>query len=164
MQTPRPLSPNENFTILKLASGEVLLAIKLNETSEELTVEFPFIVKNYPRLLRDGRISESVTAGPFCSFAENRVFTFKKSHLLFAKKMHSIAIPFYMSLYEEHERELIYFNETLRKSELPSNSPTLLDTDSQEEEDWNDEIASEMEERLRATLNKLKRTKNDKLH
>jgi len=163
MQTPRPLSTNENFTILKLTSGEVLLAIKLSETSEEITVEFPFIVKNYPRILRTGNIVESVTAGPFCSFAENRVFTFKKNHLLFAKKLHSVAIPFYISLYEQHERELLYFDETIRKTEVETNPPTTLMAE--DDEEWDDEsINEEMQDRLSDVLNKLKKTRNDKLH
>ena len=45
-----------------------------------------------------------MTAGPYCSFAENRIFTFPKKDVFFIKKLHSFAVPFFMSLYNQHER------------------------------------------------------------
>jgi hypothetical protein len=102
--TPRIIKSNEDFVIVRLSTGESILAIRLKEDEKEITIEYPFALKNYPRITKQGGIIEQVTAGPYCSFAENRVFTFPKKDVFFIKKLHSFAIPFFMSLYNQHER------------------------------------------------------------
>lgn len=101
---PRIIRSNEDFVIVRLSSGESLLGIRLVENDNNITLEFPFILKNYPRITRQGGIIEQVTAGPYCSFAEDRKFVLPKKDIFFIKKMHGFAIPFYMSLYNQHER------------------------------------------------------------
>jgi hypothetical protein len=101
---PRVIRSNEDFVIVRLSTGESLLGIRLSESDKDITVEFPFALKNYPRITREGGIIEQVTAGPYCSFAEDRKFIFPKKDVFFVKKLHGFAIPFYMSLYNQHER------------------------------------------------------------
>jgi len=102
--TPRVIKSSEDFVIVRLSTGESILAIRLTEDEKEITIEYPFALKNYPRITKQGGIIEQVTAGPYCSFAENRVFTFPKKDVFFVKKLHSFAVPFFMSLYNQHER------------------------------------------------------------
>lgn len=102
--TPRVIKSSEDFVIVRLSTGESILAIRLKEDEKEITIEYPFSLKNYPRITKQGGIIEQVTAGPYCSFAENRVFTFPKKDVFFVKKLHSFAVPFFMSLYNQHER------------------------------------------------------------
>jgi len=102
--TPRVIKSSEDFVIVRLSTGESILAIRLKEDEKEITIEYPFALKNYPRITKQGGIIEQVTAGPYCSFAENRVFTFPKKDVFFVKKLHSFAVPFFMSLYNQHER------------------------------------------------------------
>jgi len=101
---PRVIKSSEDFVIVRLSTGESILAIRLKEDEKEITIEYPFVLKNYPRITKQGGIIEQVTAGPYCSFAENRTFAFPKKDVFFIKKLHSFAIPFFMSLYNQHER------------------------------------------------------------
>ena len=49
-------------------------------------------------------VVDVTAAAPFCGFAEDRKFTFKKDNLMFTKLLHNFSIPFYIELVEEYEK------------------------------------------------------------
>lgn len=94
---------DDNYITIKLSTGETLVGIQRAESPTHITIEYPFHLKNYPRFVQGG-VVETVTAGPFCSFTADRLFELPKKDILFSKKMHPFAIPFYLSLWHQHER------------------------------------------------------------
>lgn len=93
---------DDNYVTLKLSTGEVLVGILRAESATSFTVEYPFHLKNYPRFV-EGGVIETITAGPFCGFTADRIFELPKKDVLFCKKMHPFAVPFYLSLWNQHE-------------------------------------------------------------
>lgn len=163
---PRIIKSNEDFIIVRLSSGESLLGIRLAESNTEVTVEFPFILKNYPRITRDGGIIEQVTAGPYCSFAEDRKFVFAKKDVFFIKKLHSFAIPFFMSLYNQHERLVATgqigrgFENFLDKQELADLRKDEQFPDSAVDEEYTTKFDTETEEVSEAELDDIRELYN----
>jgi hypothetical protein len=97
------LSVDDTYIVFKLATGEQLIAVKRDETITEVTIEYPMLVKSYAFENGDDGLSEHVTATPFCKFSEDKVFTFRKTDIIFLKTMHRYAIPFYVNLVKQYE-------------------------------------------------------------
>jgi hypothetical protein len=96
------LSLDDDYVVLKMITGEQLIAVKRAETKDYLTIEYPMLIKGYA--FQNGEeMGEHVTAAPYCKFTDDKIFTFDKQHIVFTKPMHSYAIPFYIGLVEEHE-------------------------------------------------------------
>jgi len=96
------LSLEDDYVVLKMITGEQLIAVKRAETKDYLTIEYPMIIKGYA--FQNGEeMGEHVTASPYCKFSDDKIFTFDKQHIVFTKKMHTYAVPFYIGLVEEHE-------------------------------------------------------------
>lgn len=172
---PRIIKSNEDFIIVRLSSGESLLGIRIAESDKEVTVEFPFSLKNYPRITREGGIIEQVTAGPYCSFAEDRKFIFQKKDIFFIKKLHSFAIPFYMSLYNQHERLVSTgqigrgFDNFLDKQELAEiredeQFPSMEEEYVSDYDSQTEELSSEEVERIKDMYNQIKKRTKKTYH
>jgi hypothetical protein len=96
------LSVDDDYVVLKMITGEQLIAVKRAETKDYLTIEYPMLIKGYA--FQNGEeMGEHVTAAPYCKFTDDKIFTFDKQHIVFTKKMHTYAVPFYIGLVEEHE-------------------------------------------------------------
>lgn len=99
------LTLQDDYVVMKLITGEQIIAVKRAETKDYVTIEYPMLIKGYA--FQNGKeIGEHVTASPYCKFTEDKVFTFDKQHVVFSKKMHSYAIPFYVGLVNEHEETI----------------------------------------------------------
>jgi hypothetical protein len=96
------LSVDDTYVVLKLVTGEQIIAVKRNESPTSVTIEYPMLIKSFP-FMNGGEIGEHVTAAPYCKFAEDKIFEFKKRDILFEKKIHQYAIPFYVRLVNEYE-------------------------------------------------------------
>lgn len=95
------------------------MGIQRAESDTTVTVEYPFHLKNYPRFVQGG-VVETVTAGPFCSFSADRLFELPKKDIIFVKKMHPFAVPFYLSLWHQHEHPIRIDKQG---NPLPENAP-----------------------------------------
>jgi hypothetical protein len=96
------LSLEDDYVVLKMITGEQLIAVKRAETKDYLTIEYPMLIKGYA--FQNGEeMGEHITASPYCKFSDDKIFTFDKHHIVFTKKMHTYAVPFYIGLVEEHE-------------------------------------------------------------
>ncbi|MBH21659.1 MAG: hypothetical protein CML98_07800 [Rhodobiaceae bacterium] len=97
------IKEDDQFVLVKLASGEMLVATLRQHTEETLSVEYPFELRIHQDKRKD-QIVDVTAAAPFCGFAEDRKFTFKKSDIMFTKQLHTYSIPFYIELVEEYEK------------------------------------------------------------
>jgi hypothetical protein len=96
------MTANDTYVVLKLVTGEQIMAVKRAESNNSITIEFPMLIKSYP-FMNNGEMSEHVTASPYCKFSEDKIFEFRKTDIVFEKKVHKYAIPFYVKLVNEYE-------------------------------------------------------------
>ena len=101
------LSGNELFVILKLVSGEQVMAVLRSEDEDYIEVESPMCIRTFP-ILETGK--EHITAHPLCQFTDETNYVLDKKDVMFIKRMHHIFISHYLRIVKEHE-ELADINE-----------------------------------------------------
>lgn len=101
------LSGNELFVVLKLVSGEQVMAVLCSEDEDYIEIEFPMCIKTIAVLEQN---KEHITAAPLCQFSDDVNYVLDKKDVMFVKKMHHVFIPHYMRIVQEHE-ELVDDNE-----------------------------------------------------
>ena len=99
----RLIKEDDQFILLKLTTGETLVATIRSEDEQTISIEYPFELKTIHDRRKD-MVVDVTAAAPFCGFAEDRKFTFKKDNLMFTKLLHNFSIPFYIELVEEYEK------------------------------------------------------------
>jgi len=97
------IKEDDEFILLKLTTGETLVATIRSEDEQTISIEYPFELKTIHDRRQD-MVVDVTAAAPFCGFAEDRKFTFKKDNLMFTKLLHNFSIPFYIELVEEYEK------------------------------------------------------------
>ena len=97
---------NEHFVIIKLVSGEQVMAVLENETDENIQISTPLLLRLFP-IIGAEQGSEHVTATPYCKFAEDSNITLNKRNILFVKNLHNMLIPHYIRLASEAEEHVL---------------------------------------------------------
>lgn len=95
------LDENELYIIMKLTSGEQVMAVLKEEDEEHVLLESPMCIRTIP-ILEAHR--EHVTAHPLCQFSDDRTFVIAKRDIMFVKKLHHLFIPHYQRIVAEHEK------------------------------------------------------------
>lgn len=90
-----------NYVVVKLVSGEQLMADLSSESESTLNLLNPMLIRT--RELEDG---ESITAIPYCQFSSDKMFNILKTHILYTKQMHDVFIPHYVRIVKEHEEHI----------------------------------------------------------
>jgi hypothetical protein len=101
------LAGDELFVVLKLVSGEQVMAVLRSEDDDYIEIESPMCIRAIP-ILEQNR--EHITAHPLCQFSDDVHYVLDKKDVMFVKKMHHIFIPHYLRIVKEHE-ELVDDNE-----------------------------------------------------
>jgi hypothetical protein len=101
------LDGTEFYVVLKLTSGEQMMAVLRNEDEEYVEIEYPMVMRMIP-IMSEGK--EHITAHPFCQFSDDRNFTLHKSNIMFVKKLHHVFIPHYQRIVHEHEKTSLVTN------------------------------------------------------
>ena len=94
------LSGNELFVIVKLVSGEQVMAVLRSEDDSFIEIESPMCIRTIPVLETN---KEHITAHPLCQFSDDVKYVLDKKDVMFIKKMHHIFIPHYLRIVKEHE-------------------------------------------------------------
>lgn len=95
------LSDNELFVVLKLVSGEQVMAVLRSEDEMFIEIESPMCIRTIPVIETH---KEHITAHPLCQFSDDVNYVLDKKDVMFVKKMHHIFIPHYLRIVEEHEK------------------------------------------------------------
>lgn len=95
------LSGNELFVVLKLVSGEQVMAVLRSEDEMFIEIESPMCIRTIPVIETH---KEHITAHPLCQFSDDVSYVLDKKDVMFVKKMHHIFIPHYLRIVEEHEK------------------------------------------------------------
>ena len=101
------LSGTELFVVLKLVSGEQVMAVLRSEDDSYIEIESPMCIRTIPIIETQ---KEHITAHPLCQFSDDVKYVLDKKDVMFVKKMHHIFIPHYLRIVKEHE-ELAIVNE-----------------------------------------------------
>ena len=99
------LNGNEHFVIIKLVSGEQVMAVLEKETDENILISSPLLLRLFPILGGDSG-AEHVTATPYCKFADDSNLTLNKRNILFVKNLHHQLVPHYIRLASESEEHV----------------------------------------------------------
>lgn len=94
------LDGSEFYIILKLTTGEQMMAVLLEEDDEYIQIEYPMVLRSIP-IIAEGK--ETITAHPFCQYSDDRKFILHKTNILFVKKLHHMLIPHYQRIVTEFE-------------------------------------------------------------
>ena len=97
---------NENFVIVKLVSGEQVMATLTNEDAHTIQLHYPMVIKMIP-FIQDDQAHEHVTAAPLCQFSDDNNYIIEKTNVLFVKKLHEVLIPHYNRIVDEHENTVL---------------------------------------------------------
>ena len=77
---PRVIKSSEDFVIVRLSTGESILAIRLKEDEKEITIEAPAVILTG----EDGKEQKrmSLAFAPFLPFSSDKVFAFRSDMVL----------------------------------------------------------------------------------
>lgn len=88
------------YVIIKLITGEEIIGEVTNQNDYSITIMNPFVVKLRVGAV-NGNMVEQTTATPYCSYAEDRMFTFELKHTLFVKELKNKVISSYLNMVHE---------------------------------------------------------------
>lgn len=90
---------SEYYVVVKLVSGEQIMATLVNE--DEYTIEIKNALQIKLRLVSDGdRQLESISVVPFCQFTDDPNFVLDKSIIIYVKELSENLVPKYEDLIE----------------------------------------------------------------
>lgn len=128
------LSDNEFYIILKLTSGEQVMAVLQEEDEDNVMLDHPMVMKTITNLDAG---KEHITASPLCAFTDDQTFILSKENILFIKKLHRVFIPHYQRIVSDYMESTLF-------------SPA--DSDSAESLKWDDEPTPEEARKMQEML------------
>jgi len=95
---------DKNYVVVKLVSGETVMATFEGEDDKFVKIDYPIQIKTtiIPELGR-----ESISASPLCQFSDATSFVLEKDHIIYIKKLHKQFIPHYNNFLKSYEEALI---------------------------------------------------------
>lgn len=93
---------NEFYVIVKLVSGEQVMATLTDEDEGYVELHQPMVIRMVP-FINNGKAHEHVTAAPLCQFSDDSYFRIPRSNIMFVKKLHEVLIPHYTRIVADHE-------------------------------------------------------------
>jgi hypothetical protein len=97
------MTDNQLYVILKLVSGEDVMAVLSSEDNNCIYLTSPICIRTHP-IFQAGR--EQVTAVPLCQFSEENFYIIHKRNVMFIKKLHHAFIPHYQRIVEEQGKSV----------------------------------------------------------
>ena len=95
---------DKDYVVVKLISGETVMAMFEGEDEKFVKIEYPIQIKTVviPELNR-----ESISASPLCQFSDATSFILEKSHIVYIKKLHKQFVSHYKNFIKSYEEALI---------------------------------------------------------
>lgn len=93
-----------NYVVVKLVSGETVMATFDGEDDKFIKIEKPIQIRTtmIPEIQK-----ESISAAPLCQFSESTSFVLEKAHIVYIKKLHTQFVKHYMNFIKSYEEALI---------------------------------------------------------
>lgn len=159
---------NNKYVLVKLETGEQLMAKLLSENANTIMIQSPMVIRQTIGVnpATGGQV-EKLTSAPFCQFTKDRIFTFKKEHIMFVNDLHPMVIDQYLSMVNIYEKEVdVYKTEDgyLKYGSNPEEQDTLdylldeMDNKSSDDDDYEYDENEDNEEETYMTVDDLKKT------
>lgn len=111
------------YIVIKLTTGEQVMAALEDDATDYLDVSFPMVIK--ATAVSDGeRIQEQITAHPFCQFSADKYFRLPKSSIMFYKELHESLISHYTRIVNNYEKTVL-----VKQKELEWDEPEKMSVD-----------------------------------
>lgn len=94
-----------DYVVMKLVSGETVIAQLLNETNEGVHVINPLQVKMIPVAYKDGDYGEQAISSRLCQFTDDVDFTFNHKDLIYCKPLKPKMEVIYTRLIKSFDEE-----------------------------------------------------------
>ena len=85
------------YVVMKLCTGEQILATVVNETLDGISVLDPIQVKMIP-MMDQGEYVEQVVSNTYCKFTKERQFTFNYKDIIYCKALNPVIVKYYKKL------------------------------------------------------------------
>lgn len=108
------------YAVLKLVSGETVIARILHETTEGIHVINPLQIKMIP-VMSEGDYGETAISSKYCQFTEETEFVFDAKHIVYCKTLNPKMIPLYDRLIESFIKE----SQEASEEEVHEDQPTF---------------------------------------
>ena len=130
-----------DFVVIKLVNGEMLMAALASETDDYVLIENPVGIKVIQVNTPHGIIEKTATS-PFCSLSDDHEFNIDKRQILYKCNLHSSLIPIYLSLVNSFSDELNSFSDQVESilDRLNSIDDTETDTIESSTEEKQDNV------------------------
>ena len=130
-----------DFVVIKLINGEMVMATLANETDDYVLIENPVGIKVIQVNTPMGIIEKTATS-PFCSLSDDHEFNIDKRQILYKCNLHSSLIPVYLSLVNSFSDELNSFSDQVESilNRLDSMDDTESDTVESSTEEKQDNV------------------------
>lgn len=93
---------NGSFVLVKLITGEQLMAILSDEDENAVQLTFPMEIKSNNK----GDGVEQLTAVPYCTFVQERIFEIDKVNVIFINDLHEMVIDQYINMIKAYEEDV----------------------------------------------------------
>jgi hypothetical protein len=108
------INEEEHFVVIKLVSGEQVMAILEEETEDEIDIVFPMLIRLFP-VVDGAKSHEHVTATPYSQFADDAHLTIRKDSIIFIKNLNHVMIPHYLKLMEQENDKVLVQKDPVTK-------------------------------------------------
>ena len=115
---------NSEYIVVKLLTGETVMATLLHESDDTIIVNNPIVVRAITVTTDGGSVEKTVT-NPYCTLTLEREFYFDRRHVLFVQPLHPTVIAFYNKLVTAFEDE--FSSDLLDEPEEPKEELDELD-------------------------------------
>lgn len=109
------------YVVLKLVSGEQLLATLEAEDDNYVCLNLPIVIRT---MIHPSLEKESVSAAPFCAFSDSTEYVLEKSHIVFMKKLHQTFIPHYKRFIKIYDQVVFKDNGYFDEMDTPDEEVT----------------------------------------
>ena len=94
----------KDYVVLKLVTGETIMAMFDGEDEKFIKVEYPIQIRTIviPEINK-----ESITASPYCPFSDSKTYILEKSHIVYIKKLHNAYVRHYKDFCKSYEEAMI---------------------------------------------------------
>lgn len=99
------IEDNDLVIVVKLCTGEQLLAVLSEDEETFLELKYPLEVKSVPVIDEDGSMSSSTVLTPWCPYSDDRYYRIDKKNFLFNKKVHPVFVQQYVNLVDYYFSE-----------------------------------------------------------
>jgi hypothetical protein len=99
------IKDNEFYIVLKLTSGEQIMAVLQEEDEDHVLIDNPMVMRT---IMNFEAGKEHITASPLCAFTDEQSFVIPKCNILFIKKLHHVFIPHYQKIVSDHMESTLF--------------------------------------------------------